>query len=124
MAVLASWCPVADFYQEMQDTATELLTEFNQGVIQFIPVIDGANDWDAKTEGTAINISATVKGAASKYWSDLITQSDLEVTSAVFSQIPKMDGLISIDGSKKQIIQIDPIPAAGITVAWRIFVKG
>lgn len=115
---------MADFYQEMQDTATELLTEFKQGVIQFIPVIDGINDWDAKTEGAPIGISATVRGAASQYWSDLITQSDLEVTSAVFSQAPAMNGLISIDGSKKQIIQIDPIPAAGITVAWRIFVKG
>lgn len=108
----------------MQDTATELLTEFNQGVIQFVPMVDGANEWDAKTEGAPIDISATVKGAVSQYWSELITQSDLEVTSAVFSQAPTMDGLISIDGSKKQIIQIDPIPAAGTPVAWRIFVKG
>lgn len=113
-----------DFYQEMQDTATELLTEFNQGTIQFVPMVNGANEWDAKAEGAPININATVKGAASKYWGDLITQSDLEVTSAVFSQAPTMNGLISIDGSKKQIIQIDPIPAAGTTVAWRIFVKG
>lgn len=115
---------MADFYQEMQDTATELLTEFNQGAVQFIPMVGGVNDWDAKTEGAPISISATVKGASSQYWSDLITQSDLEVTAAVFSQTPTIDGLISIDGSKKQIIKIEPIPAAGTTAAWRIFVKG
>ena len=115
---------MADFYQDMQDTAAELLTEFNQGVIHFIPVVQGPNDWDGVTEGLPVKIEATVKGASAQYWSDLITQSDLEVTAAVFDQVPAINGLVSIDGDKKQIIQIDPIPAAGTTVAWRIFVKG
>ena len=115
---------VADFYEEMQATATEMLTEFNQGAIVFTPMVAGANEWDAKTLGTPIPLSATVMGAESKYWNDLITQSDLKVTSAVFSSVPTMDGLITIDGNQKQIIRIDPLPAAGTTVAWQIFVKG
>lgn len=116
--------PVADFYTEMQGVATELLTEFNQGVITYIPQVAGANEWDAKTDGTPITLSATSIGAQKQYFSDLITQSDLQITSAVFGSVPDNSGVVTVDGVRRSVIQVDPIPASGTTVAWRIFVKG
>lgn len=116
--------PVADFYTEMQGVATELLTEFKQGVVTYIPLVAGTNDWDPKTDGTPIPLNATVRGAQKQYFSDLITQSDLQLNAAVFGTVPDNSGVVTIDGARRSVIKVEPIPAAGTTVAWLIFVKG
>ena len=87
-------------------------------------MVVGANDWDPKTEGTPIPLDAVAFGVSAKYVSDLISQSDIEVTAAVFSEIPTIDGIISTDGINRQIVKVAQIPAAGTPVIWQIFVKG
>lgn len=118
------WCPVADFYDDMQGVASELLSEFGQGVITYTPITPATNDWEDGTEGTPITLDAIAKGPSHKYLSELITTSDIEITASVFGQAPTMSGIITIDGVKKQTIAIKQIPAAGIPVCWKIWVKG
>ena len=116
---------MADFdYAQMQATASALLSKFNQGVITYIPLVAGTNDWDPKTDGTPVAIDATVSGVQTRYLTDLITQSDLQVTAAVFGSVPTNAGVVTIDGVRRQVIMVEPLPAAGTVVAWRIFVKG
>ena len=113
-----------DFYVEMQAVASEMLAEFKQGVVTYTPQIDPVNEWEPKTDGTPLQMDATVQGAEAKYFSDLITQSDMQVTASVFDTVPVMDGYLTLGGARKEIIKIMPIPAVGTVVAWRIFVKG
>lgn len=115
---------MVDFYQDMQNTSSELLEEFKQGVIEYTGTTEPVNDWEDPIDSTPITLDAVAKGPAFKYISDLITTSDIEITTAVFSEEPIITGKISIDGVNKEIISIAKIPAAGDPVAWKIFVKG
>ena len=115
---------MGDFYTEMQAVASEMLAEFKQGVVTYTPQTAGANEWEPKADGTPLPMDATVQGAEAQYFSDLITQSDMQVTASVFDTVPVMDGFLTLDGTRKEIIKIMPIPAVGTVVAWRIFVKG
>lgn len=115
---------MSNFYSKMQGTASKLLKKFNQGEITYTPIVPPANDWDSPTEGTPITLDATAGGVSQKYLSNLITTSDIEISAAVFSIEPEMRGKIHIDGVERQIIAIQQLPAAGIPVAWKIWVKG
>ena len=115
---------MADFYGDMQATETELLTEFNQGVITYAPKVAGVNEWDGDTYGTPIKLNATARGVSASYVTDLIKSSDTMITAAVFSVEPDMQGKITIDGKPRQIVQIKRTPEAGAAVDWRIFVRG
>ncbi len=115
---------MADFYTEMQGVASELLKEFQQGVITYTPTVAPVNEWEDPVAGTPVTLDATANGVGKEYLSDLITTSDIEVTSAVFGQDPTIEGKVSIDGVAKEIISVRQIPAAGLPVAWKIFVKG
>ena len=114
-------------YSDMQETATELLTEFNQGVIKLIKVVDGTGpsyDPGDPTE-TEFDLVGTVRGVESKYVDNkLILESDLQVTVAVHAtQVPEMSDKISIDGKIVDIVKIMPVPPAGVIVVNRIFVR-
>ena len=117
---------MSDFYSEMQDLATELLTEFNQGVIKYIEAGATSGDPFTPTQGapTEYTLNAVAKGVEFKYVKEgYISASDIQITAAVFGTEPSQSGVIDIDGREKQIIAVQQIPAAGIPVAWAIFVK-
>ena len=113
---------MADFYQDMQNTASELMAEFKQGVVTYTPTTD--TDWGAPTQGTPVSVNATVLGVSAKYISETISASDLEVTMGVISPAPTITGVITIDGLQREIIAIKPIPASGIPSVYKVFVKG
>lgn len=108
----------------MQLTASELLSEFKQGTIQYIPTSAPANGWEDAVDATPVNLEAVAKGPSQEYLSDLITVSDIEITASVFGQVPSVSGRITIDGTEKQIIAVKQIPAAGAPVCWKIWCKG
>lgn len=114
-------------YAGIQETATELLTEFNQGEIKLIKITDGTGpSYDpGDPTKTEFDLVGTVRGVEAKYVDDkLIFESDLQVTVAVLSaQVPAMPDKINIDGKEFDIIKIMPIPPAGVTIVNRIFVR-
>jgi hypothetical protein len=116
---------MADFYQEMQGVATELLTEFNQGVIKYIETAVSSDPFNpSQGADTSHTLDAVARGVEFKYVKEgYISASDIQVTASVFSVSPNHDGVVEIDGSKKQVIAVEQIPAAGTVVAWRIFCK-
>lgn len=116
-----------DFYERMQGVASKLLGKFNQGAIEYVQLEQqaGANPWDATQEvQQAYPVDATASGVETRYLSDLITQSDIQLNVAVFDVAPNKDAVMRLDGIEKQIISITKIPATGVTVSYRIFVKG
>lgn len=117
-------CHVADFYEEMQAVGTELLTEFNQGVITYTPVTPDATGYGSPVEGAPVVLNATAIGVSQKYLSETITSSDIEVTMAVIDPAPTIDGFITIDGTRREIISVKPIPSAGTPSVYKVFVKG
>jgi hypothetical protein len=121
------------FYQEMADIASGILAEFKQGLVTLSKTVPGTPDpatpWLPGTPTTeTYELDATVSTAyvenASAAYQDgsLIEMSDLIVTCAVPPVAPSLDALIVIDGRPHTIKQINAIPAAGTTVAYKIFV--
>lgn len=118
---------MADFYKRMQGTASKLLAKFNQGVIEYVQLEQqaGANPWDPVTSNpVAYPVSGTSKGPELRYQNDLITASDFQLNIAVFDVEPNKEGVFKLDGVEKQIIEIMKVPATGVTVSYKIFVKG
>lgn len=129
---------MSDFYSEMQGVASELLKEFGQG--QVVYTITGAPTGPAwnPTPGAPVSytLDATVQGVAKEYvgaivqgagresvGGAMILATDLQVTCAVFGSEPSLAGTITIDGKVCQIVRVDKVPGAGVTIAWRIFVR-
>lgn len=122
------------FYDEMQDVATELLGEFQQGVVQLVRVTQGASDpatpWEpgVPTE-TTYELNATVGTTyvnnASATYDDgsLILASDVVVTCSVPVVTPMLSDRVVIDGRAYSVKQVNALPAAGTPAAYKIFVR-
>lgn len=136
---------MADFYNDMQSMATELLTDFNQGTMTYKSSTP-ATPFEPAVD-TVVPFKGTATGVAFKYRNDLVTASDIEITAAVFkapfwddskqwddSQTwndegvyilhPQLNSTVTIDNIERQIIQVRKIPASGTPILFKIFVRG
>jgi len=114
------------FYNRLQATATKLLGEYAQGTITHIRDGEPTGPSYDPTPGLPVvtAVTASVKGVSSKYVQDgFISMQDLELICSVFGFTPVQSDRFSIDGRQLQVIMVEPIPAAGTTVAWRVFLK-
>jgi hypothetical protein len=114
------------FYTRLQSTATKLLSEYAQGSISHIRDGEPTGPSYDPTPGQAVAtpVTASVKGASARYVQDgFISAQDLELVCSVFGFDPVQSDRFSIDGRELQVIMVEPIPAAGTTVAWRVFLK-
>lgn len=115
---------MADFYDNMQGVATELLTEFSQGTMSYNYITGGTSPFDGPTTVTAVPFKGAATGVAFKYRNDLVTASDIEITAAVFEPAPLPNGTVTIDGTERQVLSVMAIPPAGTPSIYKIFVKG
>ena len=114
------------FYTRLQGTASKLLGEYAQGTITHIRDGEATGPSYDPTPGVPVvtPVTASVKGVSSKYVQDgFISAQDLELICSVFGFAPVQSDRFSIDGRQLQVIMVEPIPAAGTTVAWRVFLK-
>ena len=114
------------FYTRLQSTATKLLDKYAQGTISHIRDGEPTGPSYDPTPGVPVvtPVRGSVKGASSKYIQDgFISAQDLQMTCSVFGFTPTQSDRFSIDGRELQVIMVEPIPAAGTTVAWRVFLK-
>lgn len=127
-------------YGRMQATATRLLTRFNQGVVTLtrLTQIPPEHEWEPPIEASAeytlqaTVASITVDQASAKYIDGtLIVATDLVVTCAAPLRLaqmpdtePMMTDIVSIDGRARTLKKIVQVPAAGVVVAFKVFVSG
>ena len=123
---------MSDFYGRLQGTASRLMAKFSQG--QVVYTITGAPTgpaWNptpgapvSYTLDAAVAVVGTIDGGFNRYVDGtLILASDMVVTCAVFGAEPSLAGTIAIDGKVCQIVRVDKVPGAGVTIAWRIFAR-
>ena len=117
---------MSDFYTRLQGTATKLMDKFQQGTVRYIALGETTGPaYDPVVgEPTPYTVNATVRGVQQQYIQDgYISASDLQAILSVFEVEPSTAGTLEIDGKEYQIIQVDALPGAGTTVAWRVFCK-
>lgn len=122
------------FYEQMQGISTDLLTRFNQGVIQLVQITPGSgptHNPGPSVRGAPILLKGSasaafsVRGATKTYQNGTTIQAgDVKVVSKVIANIdPKLTDKIILDGKEYGIIQFNRIPETGTTVAWIFYVR-
>jgi len=115
-----------DFYQEMQDVATNLIGEFKQGSITYIDVkpSNGPADDPGKAQETRHLIEGTARGVSFKYIDKTsIVATDLQVTMSGKGVKPQITGFMEVDGVRHKIIRVVQKPAAGVPVAFTVIFR-
>lgn len=114
-------------YDDMQLIATELLTEFKQGIISYVKTVPGNGSVDDPGEPTITRygINGTATGVFYKYVQQgLALASDEQVIAPVDSRyVPDMKDNVEIDGSPRKIVQILKKPRAGTPVLYVLILR-
>lgn len=116
-------------YDDMRAVTNELMAEFKQGVIQYVPLVTvpGATpDRPASSgPGTPVTLNCTARPVSTKYVDGThIVRSDVQITMPNDGvNEPLMTSSFDIDGVRHKIIEIMPIPAAGDPISWTIIVR-
>lgn len=116
-------------YPDFRETATELLTEFQQGAIALVQLAaptPGSPAWQPGTRTpTSRTLVGTVTGVPAKYVDGKrVLASDLFLVAAVLEGVtPSLEDKITLDSKTHQIISLLPVPAVGTAVVWRFIVR-
>ena len=115
-------------YDAMQVRAYGLLDRFNQGASseQVITVTPAANEWDMPSEAVAeTKLTAVARGVSERYvdGSNIIA-TDLQMTISAVDFTATAGMNMKIDGKAVTVLRVDAVPAMGVTVVWRVFVRG
>jgi len=118
-----------DFYQEMQTIASDILSEFRQGVCTLTRTSAGyvspSEPW-VRSDGvdTVYTLDATVKGISQQFVdATVIKATDLEVTASVFGVEPAAGDVLAIDGKAVTVLRTIRVPSAGTAVAYKFLVR-
>ena len=121
---------MADFYTDLQATATGILDEFSQGEViltrHTIGPSDPATPWIPGADVTTdYELKATVRGVSFQHVDGtLILASDEVVTCSADVVAPEMSDTLTIDGNPRVIKMIRNNPSAGTVVAHQLFIEG
>lgn len=119
---------MSDIYQEMQKVTQDVMSEFSQGVVEYVSLTSG--DGPVDNPGPPVETVTTLKGAtarnvSSKYVDGtIIFTTDIQVNMSVQTGIaPQIDDFINIDGVRHKIIKPMTVPASGTPVAHILIVR-
>lgn len=107
------------FYDDMQSVASDILTQFQQGVVNYVQIVPGNGPVDNPGPSTKNRfvIPSTATGVQFKYIGGLVVASDLQVVAPVDPRyVPDMKGFVEVDGKAYKIVAVKPIPPAGTPV--------
>lgn len=120
-------------YDDMQGIASDLFTEFKQGVIQYVRVTPGNGPADnpGPANETPFTLDATARGVKFKYVQNgLALATDEQITAAAHSALVAdyasgtvMKGFVTVDGNRRKIVQAMQKPSAGTPVAFVLIVR-
>lgn len=114
------------FYKEMQDIASSLLYEFDQGGcrIKVYQSNTTTKPWDPSGNSYATStFTGTVSGVSAKHLADTLVQSSDLVVIAPGTLNIKMTDRISINNVDYTIVTLLPKPASGTRAAWEVIVR-
>lgn len=118
---------MANFYEEMQAVAADVLAEFKQGTVIYVGLKAQAGatpDDPGEPVETQTAVNAAARAVSTKYVDGThIVQSDRQVTMPGNGPVPDMNGYMLIDGVRYKIVEIMPIPAAGTPVTFILIVR-
>lgn len=122
---------MTNLYVDLQNIATDLLTEFQQGSVVLIKQVPGSGPVYDPGPPTPreVPLRAAVKGVTSKFQNGkVLLASDLEVVCAVPASSAdwpeeNLDRGVMIDGLIYSIISFSKLPAAGTPVAFKMIVR-
>lgn len=114
------------FYNDMRATADSLLSDLGQGTIEIgtTASVAGATPLDPPTVTTTwVEYNGVARGVSSQFVDNLtILATDLMAMMQA-DALAVVGGLIRLDGTVRNIVRVDIIPAVGTIVAKRVFIR-
>jgi len=116
------------FYDDMQDVVDDVLSEFKQGVIQYIELIPGTGPDEnpgPPSEKPPVTLDAVARKAEFRYVNGTtIIESDVQISFAIRTDIEfKVDDFVTVDGVRMKITRAMTIPPAGTPVLHVLFAR-
>lgn len=120
------------FYLEMRDVATELLEEFDQGILRLariaVTTADADRPWDVSLGAPSfVDLAGTARTVSQRYVDGTrIVNTDIEVTfahPAGLSPEPQQTDRIEVHGVVHKTVGVKRLPESGPVVAWKFFVR-
>ena len=115
------------FYDDMQDIASDVIGEFEQGTVGYVtltPVAGATPDAPGTPTETVTTINATVSPVWTKHVDGThVVVTDKMVVTPAGVVTPDMDDQVRIDGVDHKIVRIRNIPEAGTAVVHHIIVR-
>ena len=110
------------------DTARRLLAKFaNGGVFDVLTVTTPSPDplMPGTSTETRVEVIAVARGVSGDILTvdTNLTATDVQVIVAALDFTPTMESIIAINGIPKKVVRIDAIPAAGLAVIYRFYVR-
>lgn len=112
------------FYEEMQQTAADVLRDFNQSTITLVTITPGngsAGDPGPSTETATVLDGATARGASFRYVQrGLAASGDMQVTMHARGVKPTQRDFMEINGTRYKIVEVieqPPAPVPSVYVA-------
>lgn len=125
---------MSEFYDDMRQVATDLLTEFDQGdsdnasgavtIIRPGTATPAANPWDEPTPGTPSTwtLHGTKRGVSSKYVDgSTVLASDEQVMFEAYDDAPRPGDVVKFNGVPLTVVKI--MPVTGLKLAWTVIVR-
>lgn len=115
------------FYEDMQKTASDILSEFNQGEIKLIQFTypNTSPDEPGEPVETVHDLKGTVSGINFQYIQEgFIPETDLTLVVSVVKSITiNINDIVEIDGVKYKIVKDISTPSAGVKVVWKFIIR-
>jgi len=106
---------------------SEKLAQYKTGVVIYVHpgAKSGAAYNPTFAASTSYTLDAAVQGVHKRYIDGkLVIASDKMITSAVFAITPTMEGHVTVDGKRMEIVKIENLPAGGNPLAIVLIVRG
>lgn len=114
-------------YDDLKPVVSEVMGEFEQGVIQLIKITPAGGPIDNPGDPTETThtLDATCKGVSYKFVRDgLAVSTDLQIVAAPVENVVITDrDFISVDGVRYKIIHDMSTPAAGDRLVWKLIIR-
>lgn len=117
---------MTEFYDDMQDLAANILTEFNQGELVYVaPSTASGDPWNPTlVTGSRTTVKGVGRGVQQKYVDGThVVATDQQYTIQAGTVTPVAGATIEVDGTTLQVVKVIKVPAAGTPVVWMVFAR-
>lgn len=114
-------------YDDLQNVATDLFEEFNQGVVKLVHFMksDDSSPDEPLNEEKIFDLRSVGLGKNFNFLKESFsTEKTLDITTSVIPDVvPTIDDFLDVDGVRLKILEFKKVPEIGTPCVWKFTVE-